>query len=286
MAANVRESRPFGRRETSAFSRHKILNRTRSRLSQQKRAFRPVPGQPRPNHVKQGLVISDLHLLSHRSRAEELLEGIREEIARVDLLVLNGDTFDFNWSSLPSTTESVGAAIDWLDKLAGDFENCEVHYLFGNHDCLDYFLRALEFLALEHPHFHCHDQRFVIGRALFLHGDCANRRMDGPALERMCNAWSRDRPRTRLHSRLYGIIDAAGLSRRFHELYFPRPSTVKRIAHHLDHVFPGWRDEVDDVYFGHTHQPFRDHEFEGVRFHNTGSAFHEMGFQPLTFSIA
>lgn len=40
-----------------------------------------------------------------------------------------------------------------------------------------------------------------------------------------------------------------------------------------------------DVYFGHTHQPFRDHEHDGVRFHNTGSGILDLGFQPLSFRV-
>ena len=46
--------------------------------------------------MQQGLVISDLHLFSRRSRAEELLAGIKGEIIGADVLVLNGDVFDFD----------------------------------------------------------------------------------------------------------------------------------------------------------------------------------------------
>jgi hypothetical protein len=60
---------------------------------------------------------------------------------------------------------------------------------------------------------------------------------------------------------------------------------VARIAHYLEEALPEWRGKVGDCYFGHTHLPFRDHEHEGVRFHNTGSGICGMGFEPLEFEF-
>jgi UDP-2,3-diacylglucosamine hydrolase len=61
--------------------------------------------------MPRGLVISDLHLFSPRSKAVELLVGIQEKLASADVLVLNGDIFDFRWSTLPDTQATIVAAL-------------------------------------------------------------------------------------------------------------------------------------------------------------------------------
>ena len=55
--------------------------------------------------------------------------------------------------------------------------------------------------------------------------------------------------------------------------------------HYLDHASPRWRTNSRDCYFGHTHQPFSNHQHGDIRFHNTGSAIRGMGFNPLAFSV-
>ena len=229
------------------------------------------------------MVVSDLHLFSRRSAGERLFEEFEASAGETEVLVLNGDTFDFRWSRLASEAESVRAAITWLEGLLERRPRREIHYLLGNHDCLAAFRRPLEALAAQAPRLHCHEQFLRLGDCLFLHGDCANRRMDGAALARYRLAWSHDRQRPRAAAAAYSVIDTLGWSRRFHDWYFPTGRAVERVAHHLDHVMPGWSNEVQACYFGHTHRPFRDWIWNGVRFSNTGSAIRGMGFQPLAF---
>jgi hypothetical protein len=50
---------------------------------------------------RRGLVVSDLHLFARRSRGMTCFESLRGELESVDVLVLNGDIFDFRWSVLP-----------------------------------------------------------------------------------------------------------------------------------------------------------------------------------------
>ena len=234
--------------------------------------------------MSQGLVISDLHLFSRRSDGADLWSQAGDDHKDADTLVLNGDFFDFRWSHHPNEESSIAAAVAWVDRLLTSSRWRAVHYIFGNHDCLTSFQTRLEAFAADHAQLACHDHRLQIGRNLFLHGDCANRLMDAGALERYRDAWSRDRPRGAVRRVLYDGADALGLSRAFQELYFPRTRSVQRVAHHLNHVMPAWREDIDHCYFGHTHRPFRDLELEGVRFHNTGSGIRGMGFLPLTFN--
>lgn len=241
----------------------------------------PQPPRDRPRN---GLVVSDLHLFSRRSAGERLFAQLEAATADTDTLVLNGDTFDFRWSHLPSEAHSVHAALEWLAELVERRPRRDVHYLLGNHDCLEAFRQPLDELAARTPRLHCHAERLQLGDCLFLHGDCANRPMDGAALARFRRAWSRDRRRPAALAAVYQKLDALGVSRRFHDWYFPPRRVVARVAHHLDRVLPGWPRQVRHCYLGHTHRPFRDLDWRGVRFSNTGSAIHGMGFQPLSFT--
>ena len=237
-----------------------------------------------PMRMQQGLVISDLHLFSRRSRAEELLAGIKAEIIGTDVLVLNGDVFDFRWSTLPDMQTTIDASLEWLDRLIALRPDKPVHYLLGNHDCITGFTDKLPGFAEAHPTFACHESFLRLGRNLFLHGDCANRRMEVEGHRRFRESWSRDKQRGPVGRTLYDVVDSLGVSRKVHDLWFPQRTTVRRVAHHLDFLMPGWREEIDHCYFGHTHLPFTRHVHETVMFHNTGSAIRDMAFQPLTFT--
>ena len=201
-----------------------------------------------------------------------------------EVLVLNGDLVDFRWSGYPSEKETMEAALRWVEGVIERFEGRAVHYVLGNHDCGLGYREELERLASKHAGFDWNEFRLELGRNLFLHGDCANRRMGGEDLVRFREAWSADRPKGRLSKALYDCVDAMGISESFHRWYFPKAKTVARVAYHLDEVRPEWREEIDHCFFGHTHRPFEGHRHEGVEFHNTGSGIRGMGFRPLTFN--
>ncbi|WP_193212193.1 metallophosphoesterase [Luteolibacter marinus] len=236
-----------------------------------------------PTPVRSGRVVSDLHLFSRRSDGEALFRSLEPQLAPDETLVLNGDTFDFRWSTLQDEASTIDAAVRWLAGVLERGPRREIHFLLGNHDCHAGFRRRLEDLGGRHPRLHCHEFRLQLGNCLFLHGDCTNRRMDHDRLARFRDAWSRDRQRGQVAAAAYGAIDAIGLSRRFHDWYFPERTTVRRLAHHLDLTDPGWDQRVSHCFFGHTHRPFESAVFRGVNFSNTGSAIRGMGFLPLAF---
>ena len=239
-----------------------------------------------PHSVKEGLVVSDLHLFSRRSSGEALLQGHLKELKSVDVFVLNGDTFDFRWSQYPAQQATVAAALEWLTNLLDSLGRAEVHYIYGNHDWLGMFRDSLEELSSRHPRLFYHKYWLRLDRSLFLHGDCANYRMDQAALERLRRPWKRDRQRGWLSASLYDLADLTGLSGLVHRCYFPRNRAVGNVAHYLDQTMHGWREQVDDCYFGHSHLPFRDHLLGAVRYHNTGSGIPGIGFQPLRFPLS
>jgi UDP-2,3-diacylglucosamine hydrolase len=235
--------------------------------------------------VGTGLVVSDLHLFARRSVGKECLRRLQPRLLRTRCLVLNGDIFDFRWSTISGHTASVERAVDWLETQLATLPDCEIHYVLGNHDCLGEFVARLDGLTDACARFHWHRQALQLGHALFLHGDCANAWMDAASLERYRETWSRDRQRHGLATRAYEVSDRLGFTRLAHRLHFPRRRTIARLEHYLDRTRTGWRETVRQCYFGHTHEPFNDVSCAGVTFHNTGSAITGMGFNPMSFEI-
>ena len=68
-----------------------------------------------------------------------------------------------------------------------------------------------------------------------------------------------------------------------HRAHFGPRGTLERLIWYLDRAVPGWKTVTGDCYFGHTHLPFRDRVFDGVRFHNTGSGIAGSPFAPIRF---
>ena len=233
-----------------------------------------------------GMAVSDLHLFAHRSAGEGYFQSLRPQLAGADVLVLNGDIFDFRWSTLPSIEITIARAVEWLTKVHAAYPSCEIHYVLGNHDCPAFFSDRLDALANRLERFHWHEFGLRIGTALFVHGDCTHRTMDPAALRRFRDDWDNDRRHGRWMTKAYVAVDRLGITRAAHHYCFPRSTTVKRAMHYLDHAWPDWRTNTRDCYFGHTHQPFSGYQHGDIRFHNTGSAIRGMGFNPLAFQLS
>jgi UDP-2,3-diacylglucosamine pyrophosphatase LpxH len=230
-----------------------------------------------------GVVLSDLHLFARRSQAAECVQRLRAELATVRVLVLNGDIFDFRWSTLRDVETTMTAALDWFRELATALPQCEIHYVIGNHDCHSHFRQRVEDLASMLSRLHCHEQGVRLAGALFLHGDCADAKMDPPRLRRQRARWEHYQQRGVVATSTYIAADRLGLTSLVQARQFPRHETVERVAHYLDCAWPEWRGIIRDCYFGHTHLPFSNHQHDGVAFHNTGSAIRGMGFNPIIF---
>ena len=240
----------------------------------------------RPSDPIRGMAVSDLHLFAYRSAGAEYFDSLRRQLNSADILVLNGDIFDFRWSTLPSPEVTVQRAVEWLHAVRAAYPSCEIHYVLGNHDCPAFFRERLDELANTLGRFQWHEFGVRIGTALFVHGDCTHRRMNPAGLRRFREEWDNDRQhRPGWRTKAYVAVDRLGVTRFAHQYYFPRKTTVERAMHYLDHASPRWRANSRDCYFGHTHQPFSNHQHGDIRFHNTGSAIRGMGFNPLAFSV-
>lgn len=211
------------------------------------------------------------------------MRRIKRHLERVDTLVLNGDTFDFRWSMYPSQKDSIRSALQWLERLAVQFEGRKVHYVFGNRDGLGAFRPRIDEFASRSRVVNLHDGSVRLGHSLFLHGDCAIPQMTEARLDAYRETWRNDRPYGPVNSGLCAIAASTGVGKLLNQFSYPRQATVRRVARYLDEMSPGWRGGTIDCFFGHTHMPFRNHVEGDIRYHNTGSAIRGMGFQPLFF---
>lgn len=232
-----------------------------------------------------GLVLSDLHLFSPRSSGEACLESIRKELLSARVIVLNGDTFDFRWSTLFNEDASIRAALEWIGKFVSDHPQADVHLVIGNHDCLASFTSRLDDFAAVTPRFQWHGTSLRLGENLFVHGDCTHRRMDSQGLSDYRRPWEHDRPRHPALGRGYRLADRLGITWICHHVHFSRRKTIRHLMWYLDQSHQGWRETTRNCYFGHTHLPFSGFGDESIRFHNTGSAIGVSSFSPLSFHL-
>lgn len=218
--------------------------------------------------MAEGSVISDLHLFTNRSDAEYSAEAIRQAFAESDFFVLNGDIFDFRWSTFSTVEATLNAAEEWIRSLAAVNLSCQIHYVLGNHDSPARFAAHLEMLAEQIPNFSWHPSHVRIGRNLFLHGDL-------PISHRRFSPFHRVLGHVeKRKGKLMNLAYAALISSRLHRV-IDRFHSPLRCAQHIHRAI--MNDKTDlaegltDVYFGHVHYVMHDFAYRGLRFHNTGS---------------
>ncbi|MEM9282469.1 MAG: metallophosphoesterase [Verrucomicrobiota bacterium] len=228
--------------------------------------------------MKKGIVVSDLHLFAKRSVGEAQFATLSTELAQVDTLVLNGDIFDFRWAGCPHK-DSIPRAIAWMVHLREKMPQLDIYFIPGNHDCLPPFLDALA----EIDDLEIRTHYLILGRNLFLHGDATTHRMNLEGFKQFRSRWENDPPRGKTGARLYQWSDATGLTGITHALWFGGGAAIRRLIWHLNEVIPSWDEQVDDVFFGHTHLYHEAIEKRGIRFHNTGSALRHQRFSSAIF---
>jgi len=215
-----------------------------------------------------GYVISDLHLFTLWSVANDYMHEVHEAAGRADFFVLNGDIFDFRWSSLPSAASTMTAAEEWLEAFAGEHPRCRVIYVMGNHDGVRPFARRLRALAAATPNLEWHPSHVRIGTALFTHGDLFLRHNGGDPFTRRLLPRIGRKPKAL--ARCYRLLHAMRVQR-WHAPIVGTRRCAKRFIRALEAASNGDAGGITDIYFGHTHTRFSDYAYRGLRFHNTGS---------------
>ena len=215
--------------------------------------------------------VSDLHLLASRSFGDDLLKPIRNAAAQSSDFVLGGDIFDFRWSTLASSRESVHVASQWVRCLVEEFSHCRFHYVLGNHDHHAAFLTQLDELAGETANFQWHPLCLRIRNTVFLHGDAADGHADGASLIQARERGLDEEPKHPYWHRLYDVVVKTGIHKPAPRLVHPDRRVLRRLTTWLEAEGHGASSGVRSVYFGHTHRPM-EMEYQGVWFHNGGGA--------------
>jgi UDP-2,3-diacylglucosamine hydrolase len=196
-----------------------------------------------------------------------------------DIIVLNGDIFDFRWSHYPDHETTVYAAVEWLEELVSLAPDSEFRYVMGNHDTVSDFVPFLDQLSDKHAGFYWHEFTWQYQDILFLHGDAIHSRMSHDQFLEYRNAWKADQQRSKTADRLYDAASAAGLINLIHKLGFPERKSVTRMSAYLEST--GLNKGINKVYFGHTHVAINGIDYKGIRYFNCGAAMKGTPFNVL-----
>ena len=222
---------------------------------------------------RKGYVISDLHLFTRRTAADDYADAMREAAGRADFFVLNGDIFDFRWTTLASIEATTATAVQWLRSFAEVNPDCDLHFVMGNHDGTEFFVDYLDMLAVDVPNFLWYPSHVRIGDKLFCHGDL-------PLSLRPIEPFRREHRRAKrqkgpwLNSAYQCVVNTN--LHRVSDVLYSRRRCGETILRCLENDRQALADGITDVYFGHIHRAFSDYDCGGVMFHNTGAAIRHL----------
>lgn len=244
--------------------------------SKQNMPFTPPPAL--------GAVVSDFHLLTNRSTAHHYLESLHVTVYEVDVVLLNGDIFDFQWSTHGGFAPSVQIAQEWLSELILPHPDTTFLILLGNHDSIPLYRELLQKLSDLHPRVFWYEDYVRLGTSLFLHGDALHtrNRQELDLYRAKFNQQLKKHPL--LHSGYHMLARIGGL--RAFTSTVSRRRCARQLLRYLRTEAPLPLDQVEDVYFGHVHMPFRDFEYKGFRFHNTGASLPFLRSETLRFTCS
>lgn len=227
---------------------------------------------------------SDLHLFARRSTALHHFDLMVEAARASDEFVLGGDIFDFRWSHYPSEEATADAAILWLEQFLEETGNCQVHYVFGNHDDHPLLHERLPDLQQRSGRFAWNRFYYRKGNTLFLHGDVADRPTTPEILEEQRNR-AKHSPRSPFHHTAYDLAVKAQLHRIAPPAIYPKKRVAQRILSYLDQIGEGPSTGVQHVCFGHTHRPVDHFQLHGVTFHNCGAPIGSGAFRVVRRNV-
>ncbi len=228
-----------------------------------------------------GHVLSDLHLFAGWSNAAIHLEKMHSAASMSEFFVLNGDIFDFRWSTLSSIDDTAKASVEWLKELAARHPYCTFYYVLGNHDCNEIFVEHLNTTADTMSNLRWHPSHFRIGNLLFMHGDLPIAGKD-PFKRVICSTTP---GKSDFLRRSYGRLIQMGAHKRL-DLIFTESRCARMILRKLPSNGTDLTNGITDIYFGHTHAPFSDYNFNGIIFHNTGSTISNLEFNMLPVKVS
>ena len=231
--------------------------------------------------------VSDLHLFSRRSQAPKHDAAITAAAQQARTFVLGGDIFDFRWSTLPNFERTLGAAVQWLERLTAINRSCTFHFVFGNHDYNRQFVEAIDRLAEKTENLQWHRTHLRMGDSLFLHGDVADkpRLCHQKLILRRQKYWHDEAPRGQVANMMY---DWAIQARLHHvaKLVHRHQRVTERLLQYVDAIGHGPTSGLKHVYFGHTHYAMSHYERGGLFFHNGGAPMKGLDFRIVPVEIS
>lgn len=229
--------------------------------------------------------ISDLHLFSSRSNAEQHRQLIAASIEASDLCVWGGDLFDFRWSRLGNEGKSVDQAIQWLEDWYRQFPTKQFVYLDGNHDAHLVFSRQLAQWSSERERFRCGLDCLRVGQTLMLHGDVIEGRGCPDRFSRYRQKWQEKPVAGAYANRIYDAAVAARAHRAAAAATHRHRNTCLRLLHWM-HTQPSDATAgVQQIVFGHTHRRIDALRVDGIQFFNGGAAIQHVPFKPVCLLI-
>lgn len=223
--------------------------------------------------------VSDLHLFSRRSNGDRHAAAIHERARVAREFVLGGDLFDFRWTTRPTISDAVRHAARWLEHLAAENPHCRFHVLLGNHDHRRDYCDQLDKLSRRRENFAWQPFVLRMGKAVFLHGDAADRGATPNRLTERRSHAEHHRKKGRLANLMYDVAISGRLHNVVARAANRRRKVARRISAYLDAVGHGRESGVEHVYFGHTHVPLTDFQHGGLTFHNPGATIKGVGFR-------
>jgi UDP-2,3-diacylglucosamine hydrolase len=218
-----------------------------------------------------GFVISDLHIFTEWTSVEFYMEKIHKAADNSDFFVLNGDIFDFKWSTLPTAEETAEKAADWLKNICNTSPACSFYYILGNHDAHIKMLPALRLLEKQLKNFKWSPTHFFIGSFLFLHGDLLFKIKKTTPFHRPDDTYLKAEPKHRILSKGYNMAIGFGAHHVVTGVLRTKQCASYSYSVLKKHSIPEM-SRVSDVFIGHTHASFSNFRFKDLTFHNTGSA--------------
>ena len=222
-----------------------------------------------------GVVVSDLHLFSRRSDIKKYFQDIKSAASEVDYIVLNGDIIDLPWANQESPARTFFVAKIWLENLIKKYPKCQFIYILGNHDCCVGLVEVLDMLTVKYSNFEHHPDYFKLGNKLFFHGDLLLK--PKPHLKRT-KLFDRYKIRSGVSLAFYKALIDSGIHTAASKLFTER-NCSRWIYRTLEKESVA--QDIDHVYFGHTHNAFENYEYEGLVFHNSGSTLKNSHLQLL-----
>jgi len=234
--------------------------------------------------MKRGFVVSDMHMYSRRSESAANVSTIEKKMAESAICVLNGDIFDFRWTILASVPDTVVAAGNWLEEMLSRHPDVEFYYVCGNHDSLPAFRTKLAHLSSRYTNLHWHPYYVKLGPHLFLHGDIVDSVKRNMPIDEYRKRFHGKEKKGLVMNLLYDLLLFSGLHKIIY-LVHKEEAVAPVILDYLQSEEGDLLEGVQNIFFGHTHVPFRDFMYEGIAFHNSGSMIRGLPCNIFEFEV-